>query len=246
LINLHFARFEFKYILPKQCREDIEKELQYFMEPDPFVKNKPRKCYEVRSLYFDDADRSCYNDKINGLHTRYKFRLRTYTTCRNDFVSGFLELKGRFNELVFKHRTPFVLNKEATALKGNPLALKILESAEKTQVAHQFHYELHRKRIAPTILVDYSRKPYISKYDPEFRLTFDENLRATATSSLFPDNPSTRAILRGCTIVEIKFHSKLPAWFHHIIQAYELQRVSISKMCKGVEACECPLDICHS
>jgi len=106
-------------------------------------------------------------------------------------------------------------------------------------VLHQFEYQLYRRRLRPVALIDYFRRPYISKYDPEFRITFDEQLNATATDSLFPSaRERSRLVIPGFSIIEVKFRYHLPAWFHRIVQSYELRRVSISKICQGLEALE--------
>ena len=36
--------------------------------------------------------------------------------------------------------------------------------------------------------------------------------------------------------MEIKFDRRLPKWFHRLIQTYELERLSVSKFCLGMEA----------
>jgi len=237
--KLHFARFEFKYILHKKLRDEVESELQYFMGFDPFVEDKPDYRYFVRSLYFDDPAFSCYYDKTDGLRTRSKFRLRTYTETPEDtIVPRFLEIKGRHNNLVYKHRVQCDLNGNQAHIAGDQLSRKIIANTDPAPVANQFQYELYLKQLTPVVLIDYLRRPYISKYDPEFRLTFDEELRGTSTARLFPTSTETgRAILPGYTIMEVKFRYHVPSWFHRIIQSFELQRVSISKMCKGVEIC---------
>jgi len=103
---LHFARFEFKYVLRAQKRREVESDLLYFLEYDPFVENRDNHRYFVRSLYFDDPNFTAFHDKIDGLHSRSKFRLRTYTFDSKETAPIFLEIKGRHNNLVFKHRTP--------------------------------------------------------------------------------------------------------------------------------------------
>ena len=86
------------------------------------------------------------------------------------------------------------------------------------------------------MLIDYYRRPYISKYDPEFRVTFDEQLYATRTESLHPpEYAPRRSVLKGFTIMEVKFRFHVPSWFHRIIQSYELHRISVSKICSGIE-----------
>ena len=90
---LHFARFEFKYILSAQKRRAVESDIFYFLDHDPFVTDKEDKSYFVRSLYYDDPGYSAFHDKIDGLHSRSKFRLRTYSQNLKDDVPLFLEIK---------------------------------------------------------------------------------------------------------------------------------------------------------
>lgn len=240
--KLHFSRFEFKYVLTQALRDDIEAQLGHFFDLDPHVVGQPRQQYFVRSLYFDDPGFSAYREKIDGVHTRAKFRLRTYARTADDTAPWFLEIKGRYNNLVFKHRTP-VLGDYDRLAAGDALSHVVLAHAAPGAVRTQFEFELYRKRLAPVVLVDYERRPYCSRFDPEFRLTFDTDLVAAATDTLFPDaRAPRRALLRGYTVMEVKFRHHLPSWFHRIIQAFELRRVSISKICTGIEALGLQLD----
>ena len=237
--KLHFARFELKYVLPKALRDEVERELQFFLEFDPYVENRPDHKYFVRSLYFDDPVFSSFHEKHDGLHTRSKFRVRTYTDDPNDTTPSFLEIKGRHNNLVFKHRVPLQTNGSGILESGEDFTNKIMEIADQSPVKNQFEYEIYRKQILPVALVDYWRRPYISKYDPEFRLTFDERLYGTETQSLFPVSGDTRrALVQGYTVLEVKFRHHIPSWFHRVIQSFQLQRVSISKICEAVETLE--------
>lgn len=241
--KLHFARFEFKYLLPEHLRRELESEIKYFMEFDPYVASIQDHYYVVRSLYFDDPYYSCYYDKVDGIHTRHKFRVRTYTNDVNKQSPQFLEVKGRYNNLVLKHRV--MLNDEHHIVreKGDRLISKILKSLPDSEVGQQFEYELYRKRLRPVALVDYYRRPYISRFDPEFRLTFDSNLQGTLTKGMFPSSTETRRkMLTGYTVMEIKFRQHIPSWFHRLIQSYELRRVSVSKICEAMEVLELAQD----
>ena len=76
----------------------------------------------------------------------------------------------------------------------------------------------------------------VSKYDPDSRITFDERLEATKTDCLFPDQKAVPyQVLSGYTIVEVKFRRHMPSWFHQVIQAHELRRISVSKIVSGME-----------
>ena len=234
---LHFARFEFKYILSAKKRNQVEQDLNHFLDYDPFVRDRENHRYFVRSLYYDDDHYSAFHDKIDGLHTRSKFRVRTYSRDLDTDSPFFLEIKGRHNNLVYKHRTPIAENTPNwRSMKGEMLSRQLLKLAEPSEVRTEFEFQLHKRRIKPVALIDYERCPYISKYDPDFRITFDEALRATYTDGLFPGVKATsKRVLSGYTIVEVKFKYHLPSWFHQVIQAHELRRVSVSKIVSGME-----------
>lgn len=237
--KLHFSRFEFKYILPLGQREELEKQFQYFVDLDPYVAGKPGAKYFVRSLYYDNDLFSNYWEKEDGIKHRSKFRLRTYTSDPDEECPRFLEIKGRHNNLVFKHRTPVdeQLAKGRRSLLRDKTTANLMASIEDGPIKEQFRYELDRKRLKPVMLVDYWRRPYVSKYDPEFRMTFDDTLRGTACAELFPSAMCpVRDALPGYTILEVKFRYHVPKWFHRLIQTLELKRVSISKYCRCVEA----------
>ncbi len=238
ITKLHFSRFEFKYVLPQPLRKELENELRYFLEFDPYVESQPKHQYFVRSLYFDDPFHTCFYDKIEGLHTRSKFRVRTYTKDLQDGTPQFLEIKGRYNNLVLKQRTPLDQGLWIADECGDGLVNRLLRSVGSSEVGRKFEYDLLRKRLRPVALVDYIRRPYISRFDPEFRLTFDSKLRGTRTKSLFPNGgaPQSRRLLPGYTVMEMKFKRHIPSWFHRLIQAYELRRISVSKICHAMEA----------
>ncbi len=237
-VKLDFLRFEFKYILGENLRDRIEKDIKHFATLDPYVASKEDRSYIVRSLYYDDQAFSNYHQKNDGLLKRAKFRLRTYTNNPEDSCKTYLEIKGRYNSLVFKHRVGFNASVSSSTFAGcGDITSEISATINQSPVAEQFRYELERKKLMPIMLIDYIRRPYISKYDPEFRLTFDDHLHGTITNRLFPDPTQDRRILPGYTVLEIKFRDRIPLWFHQIIKNYSLERKSISKVCKGMEVC---------
>jgi SPX domain protein involved in polyphosphate accumulation len=242
---LHFARFEFKYLLPLQLRNKIEQDLAFFLQYDPFVADKEGHRYAVRSLYYDDLAYSAFYDKVDGLHSRSKFRVRTYSFYSTEQTPVFLEIKGRHNNLVYKHRTPLANDAvDWEALSGNTLTQTVLKQADTSAVRNQFEFDTVRKGLQPVALIDYMRRPYVSKFDPSFRITFDEELKVTRTNYLFPKSSgfAAKQIQPGYTILEVKFRHHMPSWFHRVIQAHELQRISISKICSGMEVLGLAID----
>lgn len=237
--KLHFSRFEFKYLLPRDLRVQVEAELSHFVELDPFVKAQEGQRYLVRSLYWDDPRLTAFQDKRDGLMHRSNFRLRTYTFEGSGAAPRFLEVKGRHSDLVFKHRAPVEIGPADADVGGDALTALVADRIEDGRLKSEFVFQTFRRRIRPYALIDYVRRPYISKFDPEFRLTFDEGLRATRTGRLFPAPADrSRRVATGYTVMELKFRHHVPAWFHRIIQSHDLRRRSFSKICEGTIALE--------
>ena len=230
-IKEKFLRYEFKYLLDGVTKKNIEGELKSFMMLDPFVEKSIGHEYSVRSLYFDDPVYSFYNEKIDGVKYREKFRIRTYSFDNSPNVPIMLELKGRDNNFVFKHRTELNLGINTYDFMRGDLFKK------KSKLSDKFTYDLMVKKIKPVMLIDYKRRAYQSVYDYEFRVTFDNNLYGTHTNNLFPNsNINKRALIHGYTIMEVKFRQSIPSWFHIILMKYQLNRLSISKYCTGIDS----------
>lgn len=235
--KLHFSRFEFKYILPTGQREELERELHYFMGLDPYVSSRRHQKYFVRSLYFDDDVLTNYYEKTDGVMVRRKYRIRTYTDDRSEDCALFLEVKGRYNALVYKHRT-LIDRSVADRLEYSQREFTdaLIKEIGSSEVLNGFVFDCFRMRLKPKVLIDYERRPYVSKYAPDFRITFDDELESTITDTLFRSPADKQRIfLPGYSIVEVKFKRHIPSWFHRLIQSYELHRFSVSKYCHGME-----------
>jgi hypothetical protein len=233
---LHFLRFEFKYLLDQRSRDAIEAELQPFVMLDPHVEGQQDREYFVRSLYFDTPSFTAFHAKDDGLLSRSKFRVRTYGRGIADPAPWFLEIKGRHNQLVWKHRTP-VLGDFDRHAHGESLTRVLLRGAEPGEVRDRFEFAVYRHSIRPCALVDYTRRPYVSNSDADFRITLDSQLAAWRLDTLSPQaSDNSRGVLRGYTVMEVKFRHRVPAWFHRILQSHELRRRSLSKIGESMVA----------
>lgn len=232
-----FARYEFKYLLDARRRHEIETEVAHFMDYDGHVHADLGNSYFVRSLYFENAAATHYYEKIDGVRHRRKFRIRTYARAPETETPIYFEEKSRYIERTFKHR--IAIDREHLPLFYDPLLhVDLMAIYPNVPIIEQFLFDSARRRLTPRVLVDYIRRPYTSAFDMNFRLTFDSDLKAAAAGGIFPSqNAAWRASQAGYTILEVKFFRRIPAWFHRVLQAHEMRRISISKFCKGMEVC---------
>ena len=236
-----FSRYEFKYILNKKLRDQVERQIQHFMRYDGYVHPEFDNSYFVRSLYYDSPSSFNFYEKIDGIKKRKKFRLRTYDKV-NDNSILFIEQKGRNVNRVFKRRTQIDesdIDYFYNAINYDQLTHKYKD----LKIINEFIADTMKRRISPVVLVDYLRRPYVSDYDMNFRVTFDSDIMAKASNTLFPSDENFFRCLPGYTILEVKFFRKIPAWFHKLLLVYNLERVSVSKFVLGMKASGIAVDL---
>ena len=231
-----FSRYEFKYLLPVNKANQIEKEIKNFMVLDKNALKNKNKNYFVRSLYFDNEIYSNFYEKVDGMETRKKFRIRVYSANEKTKSPIFLEMKGRRNQRTYKLRTP-IKKKHLNYLMNNEKLNSLSKIySNKNSVINHFIYDSLKKKIKPKVLVDYDRRAYHNKSGLLFRLTFDNNILSTPAKKLFDKKfVNFKQARAGFTVLELKFERSIQPWFHRIIQNYNLSRMSISKFAIGME-----------
>ncbi len=234
--NHIFSRFEIKYILNKKNSKSIQNEIKNFMTYDGYIdKKKKEKKYYVRSIYFDNNQFLNFNEKVDGLKIRHKYRIRTYSNKFYRETKLFLEQKGRNNERTYKIRSK--INKKDLQLFFNKKKIfNLNKKYKKFHLFEKFVFDSYRKNLSPNVIIDYDRRPFINNTGIYFRLTFDSNLRACISDVLFKKIYNWKSCIDGFEILEVKFDRTIPAWFQKIIQSFELRRVSVSKYVLGLEA----------
>ena len=234
-----FLRYEFKYFISSKISNEIFNKSLNFMKIDNFALKNKNKGYLVRSLYFDNDQYDNFFEKVDGIKIRKKFRLRSYDKYSVSKYPFFLEMKGRVLDRIIKKRV--LLDKNDIKYFETLKNLDELNNKYKdTNLIKEFIYDVKRKNIKPKIVIDYNRKPLVNKFGLYFRLTFDSDLVTSKTGYLFENQKKFYLPLTykpGNTILEVKFERSIPAWFHRIIQSYNLNRRSISKFVLGV--CNC-------
>ena len=179
--------------------------------------------YTVRSLYFDNKSNKDYYQKIGGIETRKKIRMRIYN-YDSDPVK--MEIKGKFNNFIRKES--FFLRKKDInkIISGDHEVLLEYENPAAMKIYKFFLMDFY----SPVVLIDYRREAY--SYDlNQIRITFDRCLRKTETGidDLFVQKHMSGVLDDRKIIMEIKFNNTLPAWIKNILQLPRFERCSISK-----------------
>lgn len=180
--------------------------------------------YPLRNLYFDTIADESVVEKLDGIESRDKYRLRSYG-AQYPWVK--LERKRKRNDYV--NKTSVVLsNDDARALVRGDYSM-LLE--HDTAGARSLYFDFARQYLRPVVLVDYMREPYTLPYN-EIRVTFDTDISISVGGHLamFDWGAETRHIQpQEVVIMEVKYNVCLPSWFQDVLSLESCTRAAIGK-----------------
>lgn len=212
-----------------------------FVDLDKFAVGREHNHYTVRSIYFDSPGLRYYDEKVEGIAHRRKVRLRGYNIGQED-STVFMEIKRKYESPILKHRAPMTFAAAKAILSGRKSIESVVQNNAKFPDAQdnvkRFCYHIHRDHLRPVVLVIYEREPYLSKTDPNIRITFDKGLRAVPYPGLeeLYQERDVRQCLKDRFILEVKFNDYYPAWMKPIIAALGTKRESASKYVISMDA----------
>ncbi|MCP1102021.1 hypothetical protein M2454_001758 [Aequitasia blattaphilus] len=216
--QMTFERYELKYLLTKQSKEHILLAMKPYMVLDDYGRTT------IRNLYFDTSSFRLIRRSIEKPAYKEKLRIRSYQSVGpRDLV--FVELKKKFNSVVYKRRLVLPEHQAASSFHYNrPLPIQ-------SQIANEIEYFRHYyEDLHPTVFISYEREAYYSLDGSDFRVTFDENiLYRDHDLSLQSDAYGTPLLKRGQTLMEIKTSGGLPLWMSHILTKEHTFKTSFSK-----------------
>jgi len=220
-------RQELKYRLNVQDTVLIKMRLKHLLHKDPHANEEGY--YTVRSLYFDDIWNSAYNDKMNGVKERQKFRMRTYNHASN-FIR--LERKIKSDQYISKQEALLTPQEVELIQSGQYQFLK--DSSD--NLKKLFYYQLTSRMLRPRVMVEYDREPYILDTG-EVRISFDSNVRAGSPGfNLFDRSmPMIETMEPGLVIMEVKYTNFLPP---HIRRMLPSRGADFSAFSKYILCCD--------
>ncbi|WP_125152018.1 polyphosphate polymerase domain-containing protein [Clostridium rectalis] len=179
--------------------------------------------YRIRSLYFDNYRDKVLMEKIEGINSREKFRIRFYNDDHS-FIR--LEKKSKINglcnkvsESILKHQCEELISGKIDFLKESNKDLFI-----------ELYSKMKWQLLRPRTIVDYTREAYIYPVS-NVRITFDKWIRTGVFSrNIFDTNlPTVKSIDEKFIVLEVKYDEFLPEIVHDIIQTNNRRSSAISK-----------------
>ena len=212
-----FSRTEKKYAVPADLYPEVKAYVESFMLPEPDYHR-----YSLCNVYYDTEHFELARRSVEKPVFKEKLRVRSYGTPTED-SKVYVEAKIKYKGVVYKRRIG-LLHREVQAFLEDGI------SPKDTQIARELLYFQKMFQLEPKIYLAYERVAYIGKDNPEFRLTFDENIRYRETDlSLLCGDRGEPLLPDGTRIMEIKVPDALPPEALEMLRRFSLTPVSFSK-----------------
>ncbi len=183
--------------------------------------------YTIRSLYFDTPYDDDFFEKLDGIETRQKIRLRCYDP-NADFAK--LEMKQKQGQYQVKRSLSMKKADAQELIRGNYSVLLNYPEDFAKECYGFMHYKCYR----PKTVVEYNRMAFIAK-ENKIRVTFDNNITASESCyDIFSDKLILNPVMDKFNVVmEVKFNGFLLGYIREFINSINKSELSVSKYALG-------------
>lgn len=221
-------RYEKKFLINNIQREILRNTLSAVLYLDSNIKN-PDGSYFIRSLYFDDYKDTSYNQVLDGISKREKYRIRYYDLDPSYIT---LEKKSKENNLGKKDKDKL----------SSEMVVKLITNEEietKKPVVSELQAKMKADLYKPAIIIDYERRAFTYPIN-DVRITIDYNISCSYDVSNFfeRDVNSIPLLDKNMSILEVKYNDFLPDIIKQLINIKNLEITSFSKYATGREMLE--------
>ena len=221
-------RHELKYICSDLELRIVEQKLRAVMKPDPHADKNGE--YLIRSVYFDDYQRSRFFENEDGVDPREKFRIRAYNL--ND---ARIALEKKIKSRGMTGKRSCLIDRETCMrmLAGHSISDRLGQHP----LLDEWIVQWETAGLRPVMLGEYVRKPYIYPAG-NVRITFDRYISASyRVRDLFEARTSRIAVLpTGYHVLEVKYDDFLPDVIYQLIDNGHMRQTTFSKFYLGCKA----------
>ncbi len=212
------VRTEKKYEISPERSAVLMRRLSKIMDEDSH--NGPGG-YVVRSMYFDTAYDDDYFDKVNGLESRKKIRLRIYTPSQ-PWVK--LELKQKQGSVQVK-KTMVISHEVALELMRGRFTPLLRQEDEFPKYLYQImSCGLYR----PKCIVEYKRAAFTARAN-DTRVTIDTDIRVSRNLGCFFEQAVPFTPLLKQPVLEVKYNGFLVDPCKEAVNMADIPEMSFGK-----------------
>ncbi|MBE5906141.1 MAG: polyphosphate polymerase domain-containing protein [Lachnospiraceae bacterium] len=217
-----FKRTEVKYLLSKEQFDKLFPELEKIAKIDKYGKTR------INNIYYDTPNYELIRTSLEKPMYKEKLRLRTYGETKDD-TNSFIEIKKKYDGIVYKRRISAPYRKSFNYLLHGG------EAIDNSQISKEIAALCRRyPGLQPAMTICYDRIAMAGIEDPDFRVTFDTNIRWNTDVLDLREIPEGTPILNdGEYMMEIKVASAMPLSLSKVLSELEIFPASFSKYGRG-------------
>jgi SPX domain protein involved in polyphosphate accumulation len=221
-----FKRYEKKYLMDEAAMRRLLPTILEHMEPDKFCRGG--QTYEICNLYFDTEGFDVIRESLAKPFYKEKLRLRSYGIPKSPEDMVFLEMKKKVNRVVTKRRAKLTLKQAERFFNEGEIPLGASYMTE--QVLNEIGYYLSHKKVSPVMRISYNRMAFFDRENPEFRLTFDQDIHYLKGDVGFWNPSKGKPLMDGnFRLMEVKVADSFPLWFAELLSRENIHISSFSK-----------------
>lgn len=213
-----FKRVEKKYLLTRGQTAALLPRLSAYMAVDRYGK------HTIENIYYDTEEFELIRASLDKPVYKEKLRVRSYGVPQAD-GEVFVELKKKFDGVVYKRRTAMTLREAERFLRFG-----LRPAHADGQIVDEIAYAVNLYGAQPMMCVAYDRVAMAGRQDAAFRLTLDRAIRyRTDDLSLASGSYGTLLLPDDAALMEVKTEGALPLWFARLLSECGAYPTTFSK-----------------
>lgn len=219
-----FKRYELKYLVTQEEKEELLQFMVPYMQADQFGAST------ICNVYYDTPDYRLIRNSMEKPVYKEKLRLRSYGVAAPG-MPVYVELKKKYQHVVYKRRVQLTQQNAVHYLAGTALP------AVANQITEEIDYFISLyENIQPTAHISYRREAFYGVADQALRITFDDTiLWRSAELSLALGIYGVPILPAGQSLMEVKVDNAMPLWLVYKLGEMRLYKTSFSKYGRAYE-----------
>ncbi len=212
-----FNRYEKKYLIPEEIYFELRARLRPYMQEDQYG------LHTICNIYYDTPQYDLIRKSIEKPAYKEKLRLRSYGIPTLD-TPVFLEIKKKYNKVVNKRRIQLPLWQAYAYVEQG------IRPNQDSQILREIDFFLKRYPLQRGVYLAYDRIALFQNDNPDFRVTFDHNIRSRQVNMGLEEGDCGEPLLpERYYLMESKVMGAAPLWFTRILSELSIYPVSFSK-----------------
>lgn len=213
-----FQRYEKKYLLSKEQYRQIMLRFGGILELDRYGRHR------IGNIYLDTPDYRLIRTSLEKPVYKEKVRLRGYGEFWEMDGRVFLELKKKYDHVVYKRRIEMEYEEAWQYLYGG------IRPERQDQIFQELDFCIGKYGLKPMAYIAYERMAYTCSGDSGLRVTFDQDILGRSDDLELTYGAYGKCLLDpGQVLMEIKVPGAVPLWMSQTFSELGIFPTSYSK-----------------